>query len=354
MASKWRSVWIDGRHRSRYTASHAGPSRESNMNAVERVQAVLAGRKPDHPPVSFWHHFQPDQFCGPAAVKAHLDHFESFDLDFLKVMNDNGYPHEGLIERVEQLESLEVLSGDEPRFARQLELISNLKRDLDGRVLMTTTVFNAWATLRHLVRKPGKHKPPNLDASEDVPSKRIFAFFEQNERIVRTAVATVAKSLANFVRRCLDAGADGVFMSVRDDWLQAVGGPQLYDGLLRPADREILEAAAAGSLNMLHVCGRPVDLAAFGEYPVHAINWADRAAGPSISDVIKWMKPAICGGVDNLTTLPEGGQEDCEREVRDALEQTGDRPIMISAGCTYDPQCVPKSNLEAICRAARS
>ena len=93
------------------------------MNAVERVQAVLAGRKPDRPPVSFWHHFQPDQYCGAAAVRAHLEHFEAYDLDFLKVMNDNGYPHERLVECVDDLRALTVLSGDEPQFARQLELI---------------------------------------------------------------------------------------------------------------------------------------------------------------------------------------------------------------------------------------
>ena len=323
------------------------------MNAVERVQAVLAGRKPDRPPVSFWHHFQPDQFCGAAAVRAHLEHFEMYDLDFLKVMNDNGYPYGQLVECVDDLRALTVLSGGEPLFARQLELIAELKRALRGRALMTTTIFNPWATLRHMVRKPGAHKPPNLNATEDAPTKRLLGFLDQDEPAVRTAVQTIAASLANFVRRCLDAGADGIFMSVRDDWLSALGGPTLYDQLLCAADVEILSAASTGSFNMLHVCGRPVDLAAFGRYPVHAINWADRAAGPSIADVVQWMKPAICGGVDNLSTLPDGAPEDCEREVREALAQAGDRPIMISAGCTYDPKRVPQSNLEAMCRAAR-
>jgi hypothetical protein len=64
------------------------------------------------------------------------------------------------------------------------------------------------------------------------------------------------------------------------------------------------------------------------------------------------VKPAICGGIDNLVTLPNGTPEDCESEVADALRQAGTRPIILAPGCTYDPHRVPKANLEAICRAA--
>src|SRR5512140_2918022 len=62
------------------------------MDRVERMLAVLAGVRPDRPPVGFWCHFPPEQVSGPAAVRAHLDFLDAYDLDFLKVMNDNGYP----------------------------------------------------------------------------------------------------------------------------------------------------------------------------------------------------------------------------------------------------------------------
>jgi len=65
------------------------------------------------------------------------------------------------------------------------------------------------------------------------------------------------------------------------------------------------------------------------------------------------VKPAICAGVDNLSTLPDGTDADCELEVADALQQAGDRPILIGTGCTYDPDRVPRANLEAVCRAVR-
>ncbi len=91
----------------------------------------------------------------------------------------------------------------------------------------------------------------------------------------------------------------------------------------------------------------------FAAYPhMHVINWADRVAGPRIAEVKDWIEPAICGGVDNLHTLPEGSPADCEQQVRDALAQAAGRPMLIAPGCTYDPQRVPVENLQAVVRAA--
>ena len=123
--------------------------------------------------------------------------------------------------------------------------------------------------------------------------------------------------------------------------------------MVRGSDLEILRGAEGGRFNVLHVCGKAVDFERFAEYPVQVINWADREAGPGIGEVAGWVGPAICGGVDNLKTLPEGPEGDVEREVGEALRAGGERPIMISPGCTYDPERVAKGNLEAMVRAVR-
>ena len=118
-------------------------------------------------------------------------------------------------------------------------------------------------------------------------------------------------------------------------------------------DGQILSAAREGRFNVLHACGIPKDFDSFAAYPVHVLNWADRAGGPPIRDVIGKLKPVVCGGVDNLTTLPNGTPDQVAEEVQDALRQAGDRPMMISAGCTFDPECVAPDNLDAMVRAAR-
>jgi uroporphyrinogen decarboxylase len=326
------------------------------MNKIERIDAVLAGRPPDRPPVSFWYHFGPLAVSGPEAVAAHLRHLEDYDLDFLKVMDDNRYPRtfsrSGVVAGPEDLDRLRVLNGDEDTFGRQLELIRQLARRGAGQVRLPTTLFNPWTTLRHLTmpepRRYGAPPPTDGPNPRDVLLSRLL---REAPATLARALEVIAESLANFVRHALAAGADGVFLSVRDDWVDTpVNGAGTYDRLVRPGDLRVLEASAGGAFNVLHVCGRALDFRRFAAYPVHALNWADRWAGPAIADAAGWVGPAVCAGLDQVGTMVSGTPEDCAREVADAVRQAGGRPILIAPGCTFDPDAVPPENLPAIRR----
>ena len=329
----------------------------AQMTHTQRVAAVLAGEQPDRPPVSFWHHFPPDCQHGPPAVDAHLRQLERYDVDFLKVMNDNPYPRHREIRRAADLRDWPVLRGDEEGYGRQLDLIRQLRGELAGRVLTTTTLFNAWAILRRLVipELTNVHGPPSLGSPTRRSDVRMSELLVEDRAAVGMALDVIAASQANFAGKCIEAGAEGIFLSVRDDWVNTdANGKSTYEEMVRTGDGQILSAARGGRFNVLHVCGVPQDFDAFAAYPVHVINWADRAAGPPIADVAARTKPALCGGVDNLGTLPTGGPADVAGEVRDALRQAGDRPIMISPGCTFDPEAVPAENLDAMLTAVRT
>lgn len=328
----------------------------AKMTGIERVSAVLAGDQPDHPPVSFWHHFSSDCWSGQAAVDAHLKHLSRYDLDFLKVMNDNGYPTRRDIRKAADLRDLPVLLGDEEGYGRQLDLIRSLAAELSGRIMMATTLFNGWAVLRRLATPAivDRHGPPTLGGPSTSADVRVSELLAEDRSAVGAALDTIATSQANFAKKCIEAGADGIFLSVRDDWVNTdTHGMNTYDEMVRRGDEQIARAACDGRFNLLHACGVPQDLDAFARYPVHAINWADRAGGPAIGDVVERVKPAVCGGVDNLSTLPRGTPQAVEEEVRDALRQTGDRPMLVSPGCTYDPDVVPEANLQAMVEAVR-
>jgi uroporphyrinogen decarboxylase len=327
------------------------------MNKIERLDAVIQGRRPDRPPVSFWYHFPAACASGKAAVEAHVRHMETYDLDFLKIMDDNRYPRIGLpggvISCAGDLDALRVLNGDEDRFALQLELVEALARRYRGHFRMISTVFNPWTVLRQMTSpETGRHKPPVLGAAGDPRDAALTGFLREAPGALGRALGIIAESTAGFVRHCLEAGADGIFLSVRDDWVDsAANGEGTYDRLVKPGDLKVLEAARRGTFNMLHVCGQAVNFARFGDYPVHAVNWADRYAGPSIGLVAGWLKPALCGGLDNLGTMSAGTPEDCEREAADALRAAGNRPMILAPGCTFDPETVPAENLHAIRRS---
>jgi uroporphyrinogen decarboxylase len=274
-------------------------------------------------------------------------------LDVLKVMNDNLYPHVGRIERVEELASIGPWKGDEAGFGEQLAVLSALRKAIGQRVYMPSTIFNAWMVLRLMIQPPTIHMPPNLDSAADVPSQWIRQAYRRNPEMVARALEIIGANLSRFAARCVAAGADGIFLSVRDDWVDSAETPGLYDRVVRPTDRTILAAVTKAPFNVLHVCGKALNFRAFAEYPVPVLNWADRAAGPSIGDVARWAKPALWGGVDNLVTLVTGTPQKVRDEVVDALRQAGNRPIMIAPGCTFDPARVPTANLHALAEAVR-
>ncbi len=327
------------------------------MNKIQRVTAVLEGRTPDRPPVSFWYHFPADQVSGPPAVEAHVRHVERYDLDFLKIMDDNRYPRPvtstGTIAETRDLDRLTVLAGDEESFGRQLELIGALAQRLRGQLLMATTLFNPWTTLRNMtIPVSDVHGPPVPTSEVDPREAAMSRFLRQSPDALARALAVIAESLAHFARRCLEAGADGIYLSVRDDWVDTpANGPGSYDSLALPGDLEILTAARRGKFNILHVCGKALDFRRFAKYPVQVLNWADRTSGPAIAEVAATASPAIAAGLDNLGTMVSGTPDDCAREVSDALAQAAGRPMLITPGCTFDPQAVPVENLRAIRQA---
>ena len=326
------------------------------MTKRERVRAVIEDRTPDQVPVSFWYHFEASQFTGQAALDAHVAHFERFDLDFLKVMNDHQFPRGDvpIVTTVDDLKRIQPLPGDSGDFAGQLDLLQRLREAVGDDVPMTTTIFNPWAVLRKLVEPPSdKHGPPKMHGEDD-RDDALTALLKQDRSAVKGAIEAIGGTIADFARACIKAGADGVFLSVRDDGVdRPANGAGTYDDIVRAVDLKILEAAGAGTFNMLHICGRPLDFKRFAEYPVQVINWADREAGPSIAYARDRVRPAIAGGVNNLGSMADGSPEDCAAEVQDALRQAKDRPIMMTPGCTYDPKRVPEANLRAMVEAAR-
>lgn len=328
------------------------------MTKRERVLAVLRGKRPDRVPVSFWHHFPPNQVRGLPAVDAHLMHLARWDLDFLKVMNDTGFPRpspDWILREAGQLSEYPELTGREPELEAELEILRQLRKEVGQEVPMIVTVFSPWATLRRLcASETDVHGPPKVMAL-DVRDATISQLLREDRIAVREALSKLGRGLARFSRAAVEAGADGVFFSVRDDWADtAENGSGTYDSLANPADVQILDAVKDASFNMLHVCGKALDFKRFTEYPAHILNWADRYSGPSIAEARKLTAKPLSGGIDNLNTLPDGTPEQVAVEAEDGLRQAEGHPFMLTPGCTYDPVAVPEANLVAVIRAARS
>lgn len=346
------------------------------MTKIDHLRKLLSGERGVPPAVSCWYHFAPEHHPPARALEAHLKHYEQFDLDFIKVMNEVGYPRAalgraGVVQSLADLRKLSETPGDGPPFDAQLDLLRRLSGAVGGAVALTTTIFHAWMTLRNLTA-PAKdvHRPPVIEARADPRDQLLNSFLREDAAALAAALSAIGRTLANFAQSCVEAGADGVYLATRDDWVDSPdnlaawsaageqGGP--YDSLVAPTDRAILAAASEGWFNVLHLCGRPLRFERFaGDAHIHVVHWADRVTGPSLREALPMLDAAGRGhvpacGVDNLSTLPNGSAEDVAGEVRDALAAANGRPTIITPGCTYDPRAVPAENIHAIVRAART
>ena len=102
----------------------------------------------------------------------------------------------------------------------------------------------------------------------------------------------------------------------------------------------VLEQAQSGWLNTVHVHADPtqtgdtLSLEWFVDYPVDVLSWSDRLTGPSLSEAMRLTDKCLMGGLHERGPLTQGGEREIEQEMRDAVEQTHGRRLILANGCS--------------------
>jgi uroporphyrinogen decarboxylase len=302
------------------------------VTAVERVRAAIQGQPVDRPPFTIWYHFGLQHAPAERVAQAHLEFFDAYHLDWLKVMNDYSYPMPDGIETLRDAHDLARLTPlDLARtpLGEQLQVVDLLARALRGRALFVDTVFNAWNTLRRNVVK---------DA--------MAGFMRDHPKELLAALTVVNENLTRYARESLARGAAGIFLSVpaTPESLTA----EEYERFMRPFDLALLEAVRdRGECHVLHAHGARLYWDRLLEYPVHAVSWADRASGPSLAEARPRTARALVGGIDQ-TTFADRPAAAIRAEIRNAVAEAGRERLLLAPGCA-----VPSYSYPELIRAAR-
>src|SRR5258706_6089043 len=238
------------------------------MNKIERVRAALAGQPVDRAPFTVWYHFGNQHAPAERTAQVHLEFFEHYDLDLLKLMNDYDYPMPAGMEVIASAADLGKLQPFDPvksPFGTQLQPVELGAGALRDRALFVDTVFNAWNTAkRNRVRKA----MPVLMAEQPTALETALAVF--NDNLIRYAQASLAR------------GAAGIFF-----WVPATTESltlEQYERFMRPFDLAFLMAIEGrGECHVLHAHGEHLYFDRLVDYPAHALSWADLNGGPSIA-----------------------------------------------------------------------
>ncbi|MBI3977756.1 MAG: uroporphyrinogen decarboxylase [Chloroflexi bacterium] len=320
----------------------------AQMTKRERVQAALAGRPVDHLPVAFWRHWPIDDQDAAALTRATLDYQRRFDFDFIKVtpshtycIEDYGAKHayrgqpigdrehlERAIKRSEDWDRIEPLDVRKGAYGRQLRCLRMVVEQRDPQTPVIQTMFNPLGMARYLAG-----------------DEAYIVHLRREPKRVGRALAAMTETAAAFARAAIAEGADGIFLSTASASYEVMSEAE-YNQFGRPHDLAVLAAAAGGWLNVLHLHGQHPMFRLTADYPVHAVNWHDRTAWPSLKEAAAIFPGALMAGVEQYTVLHFETPADVEAQVRDAIEQTGGRRLIVAAGCTY-PLTVPDGNLIA-------
>lgn len=306
-------------------AALAAPGKKS-LSPKERVSRVLAGREPDRPPFSFWHHFHDEDQPGRKHAAVTLDFARRFQLDIVKVMSDYPYPKGGGA----QWHELKVVDNPFPEQIKALELIRD---GLAGQKYFVETVFNPWNQATKVSSKEG-----------------VMELMRTRPQALLDALEAIARSEANHARRALEAGAAGIFLAV-DNAQQGVLSLEEYRRFSEPFDRMVLEAAKDAPLNILHLHGAKVYLDQFWQgWPVQVIHYSAHETGVPLAVARRKTSAVLMGGLDHRNVVGAA-----EERVRAMLrEAAAAAPKWICApGCSVPDESL-HAQLLALSRILRS
>lgn len=295
------------------------------IDKIALVDAALAGEKPERIPFSIWFHFPPSAHRGKACADAHIEHYRRYDLDYVKVMNDNLYDMPRsmpAIERAKDWLKLEPLKGDAPGFVAELEALREMKRRIGAEARFVVTIFNPLATAMKLSN-----------------GKAIEQLHEDPESTEK-GLSTIAESLAVFAGEALEAGASGIFMACSGPEPSMLSQEE-YRRFVKPADLRVLEAVTDAPFNLLHVHGTDVYLELFLDYPANALNWPAHHSDYSILKTSTLTDKCLVAGIDERGPITQGKMRATISQVTDAVNQAPEDRFMVGSECTVPPETSP-------------
>ncbi|TLN18290.1 uroporphyrinogen decarboxylase [bacterium] len=314
----------------------------------QRIEAVLAGQKPDRIPVALWRHFPVDDQDPLRLANAVAAYQQQFDFDLIKVtppaslfardwgaMDEWRGDAEGTrdfilypVQHPEDWENLPSLDPLQAGLGAQLDCLKRLVKTFSPDTPIIETIFNPLAQAKHLIRKD-----------------LLLVHLREYSDALRKGLETITQSTLDFVQQVKATGVDGLFFAVQHAQYGLLSEREFAE-FSRPYDLEILNAVKPLWLNMLHLHGENVMFDQLADYPVQVINWHDRSTQPNLRDGLRRFPGVVCGGLRRIESMLLGTPAEIEAEASDAVRQTNGERFILGTGCVV-PITAPYGNLMA-------
>ena len=313
----------------------AVPPAMRKLTHRERIERALAIEETDRLPFGFWRHF-PNQDRAPRRLaQLSLELQRELDFDFIK------FTPYGLYSAVDWGVTLDIKGGNVPPVQADFPIkrpedwrgLAQL-RGTEGEYLIVLEAQRiALSGMREHIPLVQTVFSPLTTALKLAGPERLLAHLRDAPAAVHAGLVIIAETTRRFAIEVINRGADGLFFASQTA-NQGYLTPAEYAEFAKKYDLAVLEAAKGRSwFNILHVHGEKGMFDHVLDYPVQALNYHDREAGPSLAEMRKRTKKCLVGGIGHTTTLVHGTPADVDAQVRDAWRQVNHRGLILGPGC---------------------
>lgn len=296
------------------------------MTKFERIQAAIRGEAVDRVPYSLWYHFRLNPPAGETLANAELEFYAKYDPDLLKVMHDIPYEMpRGMasIHSADDWGKLTVLAPDKGNFGEQLAALRIIQRRKNDDAPMVDTVFNVFAY------------------AQKISQQQLLNHLRRNPDAVRVGLERIAQSLASYAKKLVEEGI-GVYLAVAGASAD-LATPEEYAHYFLSLDEMVLDSAQGAAVNVLHIHGENIyfDLLLPLASKAHVLSWSNRITVPFIPEARLKYTGCIMAGVDEMN-IKSLTVEQVKAQVRETIEQTRGRGIIVAPGCAVPTDTPPE------------
>jgi uroporphyrinogen decarboxylase len=324
------------------------------LTRADRLRRAIAGQGVDRPPISFWGHNFAQENTAQALAAETVRVYEKYGWDFIKIQSrasafaemwGNRYAFSDQLATPSTLQSwvvhspadLAALRPVDPTtgaLGEQLEALRLIRQAVGPDVPIQQTVFAPAMVLGYLTNG----------------SDPMLAYLRQAPQATHSALAALRDTLAEYARASIANGADGIFLAVK----AAAKGQMTraeYAEFGLPYDRAVLDGAAGGWLNMLHLCGEDLYMEVADALATPLLSYDALATGNPAMSELQHTHRVVVSGVSPKPQIRTMTPTAVAGEVTAALAATGGVQVVVAPGCSISPD-TPEENLFAAKRAA--